>query len=250
MLHNPLPYFCGLIFCRMKKILFAALSLISLSTFAQKTTTKKKTAGGVASAKPLKSESDSLSYALGVSVASFYKQQGLTNLNATTISKGISDVMGGKKPLLDAGQCQNFIMAYMSKQQASKSKPNVDAGEKFLAQNKKNAAVKTTPSGLQYEVLTQGTGPKPLVTDTVVVNYKGTLLDGSEFDNSYKRGEPISFPLNGVIRGWTEGLQLMPVGSKYKFYIPHQLGYGLNEQGPIPAGSVLIFEVELLQIKK
>lgn len=233
----------------MKKICIVLLSLTSLAAAAQKSTAKKPT-GATAAAKPLKNESDSLSYALGVSVASFYKQQGLTNLNSTTISKAISDVLGGKKPIMDANQCQGIIMNYMNKQQESKSKPNVDAGEKFLVQNKKNAAVKTTPSGLQYEVLTQGNGAKPLVTDTVVVNYKGTLIDGNEFDNSYKRGEPISFPLNGVIRGWTEGLQLMTVGSKYKFYIPQQLGYGLNDQGPIPGGSVLVFEVELLQIKK
>lgn len=234
----------------MKKILLLSLSLISLSTFAQKKPVKKSTGTTTTAAIPLKSESDSLSYALGVSVASFYKQQGLNNLNSTVISKAISDVLAGKKPVMDANQCQGFIMTYMNKQQATKSKPNVDAGEKFLAQNKTKAGVKTTPSGLQYEVLTQGQGPKPLATDTVVVNYKGTLINGTEFDNSYKRGEPISFPLNGVIRGWTEGLQLMPVGSKYKFYIPYQLGYGLNEQGPIPAGSVLVFEVELLQIKK
>ena len=126
---------------------------------------------------------------------------------------------------------------------------NVESGEKFLAQNKSKPGVKTTASGLQYEVITEGKGKKPTAADTVEVNYKGTLIDGTEFDNSYKRGQSISFPLNGVIRGWTEALQLMPVGSKYKLYIPNQLGYGMNDTGPIPGGSVLVFEVELLNIK-
>ena len=234
----------------MKKICIVLLSLTSLVSAAQKRPVKKTTGTSVTTGTGFKTGLDSLSYSLGVSVASFYKQQGLSNLNSSLISKAINDVLAGKKPVLDPNQCQGIIMDYMNKQQAAKSKPKVEAGEKFLAQNKKNTAVKTTPSGLQYEVLTPGTGPKPLATDTVMVNYKGTLIDGTEFDNSYKRGEPISFPLNGVIRGWTEGLQLMPVGSKYKFYIPQQLGYGLNDQGPIPGGSVLVFEVELLQIKK
>lgn len=136
------------------------------------------------------------------------------------------------------------------KVQAVSSKPNIEAGQKFLAQNKTKAGVKTTASGLQYEVITEGTGPKPTATETVEVNYMGTLLDGTEFDNSYKRGQPISFPLNRVIAGWTEGLQLMPVGSKFKFYIPYNLGYGLNGNGAIPGGSTLVFEVELLSIKK
>lgn len=251
LLYNPLPYFCGLIFSHMKKFGIAALALISLTATAQKKPVVRKTTGTAATtAKPLKNEVDSVSYALGVSVASFYRQQGLKNLNSTLISKAISDVMGSKKPLLDEGQCQTVIMNYMNDMQQAKSKPNVEAGEKFLAQNKKNPNIKTTASGLQYEVVTQGSGPKPLATDTVVVNYRGTLTNGTEFDNSYQRGQPISFPLNGVIRGWTEGLQLMPVGSKYKFYIPHQLAYGMNDQGPIPGGSALIFEVELLEIKK
>jgi FKBP-type peptidyl-prolyl cis-trans isomerase len=122
------------------------------------------------------------------------------------------------------------------------------AGENFLAANKKKAGVKTTASGLQYEVIREGTGPKPTAQDTVTVNYAGTLINGTEFDNSYKRGEPITFPLRGVIAGWTEGLQLMSTGAKYKFYIPHQLAYGTNDVGTIPAGSVLVFEVELLKI--
>jgi FKBP-type peptidyl-prolyl cis-trans isomerase FklB len=141
-------------------------------------------------------------------------------------------------------------MGYMQKAEEEKSRPNVAEGQRFLEQNRTKPNVKVTATGLQYEVITLGKGARPLATDTVVVNYRGTLINGTEFDNSYQRGEPISFALNRVIPGWTEGLQLMPAGSKYKFYIPHQLGYGLNGAGSIPAGSTLIFEVELLSIKK
>jgi FKBP-type peptidyl-prolyl cis-trans isomerase FklB len=234
----------------MKKILMAGLVLFSLSAGAQKKAAPKKTTGTAATAKPLKNGTDSLSYALGVSIASFYKQQGVKNLNTATLSKAVGDVLGGKKPILNENQCNSIIMAYMQKAEEEKSRPNIEEGQKFLAQNRNKPNIKTTATGLQYEVITPGSGPKPAATDTVVVNYRGTLINGTEFDNSYQRGEPISFPLNRVIPGWTEGLQLMPVGSKYKFYIPHQLAYGLNGAGSIPGGATLIFEVELLNIKK
>jgi len=127
---------------------------------------------------------------------------------------------------------------------------NKAAGEKFLAENAKKPGVIVTASGLQYKILKTGKGPKPTATDTVTVNYRGTLLNGTEFDSSYKRGKPVSFPLNGVIKGWTEGLQLMNVGSKYKFFIPADLAYGAHGAGPtIAPNSTLIFEVELLGIK-
>lgn len=231
----------------MKRIWIAGLALLSLSATAQKKAAPRKTAGTTVN--PLKNGTDSLSYALGVSVASFYKQQGIKNLNTTLLSKAISDVLGSKKPVLNEAQCNSVIMAYMHRADADKAKPNMEEGEKFLAQNKTRPGVKTTASGLQFEVLKEGSGALPKATDTVVVNYAGTLLNGTEFDNSYKRGEPIEFPLNGVIKGWTEGLQLMPVGSKYKFYIPYNLAYGLNGNGPIPGGATLVFEVELLNIK-
>jgi len=121
-------------------------------------------------------------------------------------------------------------------------------GIEFLAENSKKPGIVITPSGLQYEVITEASGPKPDATDTVRVHYRGTLTDGTVFDSSYDRGNPIEFPLNGVIPGWTEGVQLMSVGSKYKFYIPQELGYGPGGAGPIPPYSVLIFEVELLDI--
>ncbi|MBR2265367.1 MAG: FKBP-type peptidyl-prolyl cis-trans isomerase, partial [Paludibacteraceae bacterium] len=123
-------------------------------------------------------------------------------------------------------------------------------GEQFLAENALKDGVKTTSSGLQYEVIKMGKGAKPTATSTVKVHYEGTLIDGTIFDSSIQRGEPIEFPLNGVIKGWTEGLQLMPVGSKFRFYIPQELGYGAQAAGSIPPYSTLIFEVELLDITK
>ena len=239
----------------MKKLFIAALALISLSVNAQKKGSKKPAAA--TTAKPFKNATDSLSYALGVSVASFYKQQGIKNLNSALLGKAVNEVLSGKKLAMDENQCQNLIIGYMqqkeaekSKDQAIKAKPMIEEGEKFLAQNKTKAGVKTTSTGLQYEVITEGTGARPAATDVVVVNYKGTLLNGFEFDNSYNRGQPISFRLNEVIAGWTEGLQLMTVGSKYKLYIPYQLGYGMRGAGSIPPGAALIFDVELVEIKK
>lgn len=222
-----------------------------------KPTTGVKTTGAVkttVAAKPtapvLKTAEDSVSYAVGISVANFYKQQGISKLNTSLISRAINDLMGGKKPLLDDAAANQVMNDYMNKMQAKKSKPAIEAGEKFLAQNKTKAGVVTTGSGLQYEVLTEGTGAQPLATDSVTCHYKGTLLDGTVFDNSYDRGTPITFFLSGVIRGWTEGVQLMKEGAKYKFYIPYQLAYGPNDYGPIPGGSMLTFEVELLKVIK
>jgi len=141
-------------------------------------------------------------------------------------------------------------MSYINTIQREKSKGVIVAGEKFLAENKKRPEVKTTASGLQYEVIKEGNGIRPTEDDSVTCHYAGTLLNGTEFDNSYKRGEPITFNLRGVIPGWTEGLQHMTIGSKYKLYIPYQLGYGIQGSGPIPGGAVLIFDVELLDVKK
>jgi len=235
----------------MKKLVLLASVCATLSATAQTkkpVPIKKATPPAGANAAALKNLNDSASYAIGLSVANFYTQQGMANLNPTLVSRAINDVMGKKKTLLNDQQANSVIMQCMNEAQSSKAKPNIAAGENFLAANKKKAGVKTTASGLQYEVIREGTGPKPTVQDTVTVNYAGTLINGTEFDNSYKRGEPISFPLRGVIAGWTEGLQLMSAGAKYKFYIPHQLAYGTNDVGTIPAGSVLVFEVELLKI--
>jgi FKBP-type peptidyl-prolyl cis-trans isomerase FkpA len=144
---------------------------------------------------------------------------------------------------------QEFFKKHRAQQEELAAK-NIEGGKVFLAENSKKDGVKQTESGLQYKVLTEGTGPKAKASDTVKVHYKGTLIDGTEFDSSYKRGEPAQFPLTGVIKGWTEGLQLMPVGSKYEFYIPADLAYGASARPTIPANSTLIFEVELLEIVK
>jgi FKBP-type peptidyl-prolyl cis-trans isomerase FklB len=191
---------------------------------------------------------DSASYAIGLSVANFYRQQGMHQLNVQVIAQAITDVLDSNTILISDKEANDVMMRYMNLAQESKAKPNIEAGEKFLAENKTKPGVQVTASGIQYEVITQGKGPKPAATDQVTVHYIGTLIDGTEFDNSYKRGQPASFALNGVIKGWTEALQLMPEGSKYKIYIPQELGYGKNEVGTIPAGSVLIFEVELIKV--
>lgn len=198
----------------------------------------------------LKNEIDSVSYALGVSLASYYKAQGVTQLNTTLMSRAVTDLLQGRSTLLDNASSSTILNNYMTRLQNEKSKMNKQEGELFLAENKKRAEVKTTESGLQYEVLVQGTGEQPTAVDTVTCHYRGTFLDGKSFDNSYDRGQPISFPLTGVIRGWTEGLQLMKTGSKYRFYIPYSLGYGEYDYMSIPGGSMLIFEVELLDIKR
>ncbi len=226
----------------MKKTTLFLLSLVTCSAlFAQPATTP---------APVLKTILDSASYAIGVSVANFYKQQGIHNINTTLMTRGVTDVFSNKKTLLDETTCNTVMNNYMSRIQSEKSKPRIDSGAQFLAVNKVKPGVKTTASGLQYEVITEGTGEKPTTKDSVTCHYRGVLLDGTPFDNSYDRGQPITFALTGVIPGWTEGLQLMSIGSKYKFYIPYNLAYGAFDYGPIPGGSTLIFDVELLEVKK
>ncbi|RYY52818.1 MAG: FKBP-type peptidyl-prolyl cis-trans isomerase [Chitinophagaceae bacterium] len=205
---------------------------------------------GTAAGPVLKTLNDSASYAIGVSVASFYQQQGIKSLNTALITRAINDVLGNKTKLIDETEANAVMNKVMSRMQEDKSKPAIDSGIAFLARNKKRPEVKTTASGLQYEVLRQGDGVRPAAADTFVAHYRGTLLDGTEFDASYPRGEPLKMPLRQVIPGWIEGVQLMPVGSKYKFFIPYTLAYGAFDNGPIPGGSTLIFEIELLDVKK
>jgi len=237
----------------MKKIFAFSTLLICMIIMHAQTGTTKKTAKPVqkpaAPGIQLKTLEDSANYAMGLSVANFYKQQGVTKMNSAIVTKAINDALAGKQLLLSDAQANSCMMTYLNKQQMAKSKPTIDEGEKFLAVNKTKQGVMTTASGLQYEIITQGTGPKPTLKDTVVCNYKGTFLSGAEFDNSYTRGTPAEFPVTGVIRGWTEVLQLMPVGSKYKVYVPYQLGYGSSDYNGIPGGSLLIFEIELLSVK-
>jgi FKBP-type peptidyl-prolyl cis-trans isomerase FklB len=246
----------------MKKLLFTFLFFGTVVSFGQtkKTTTptpvKKNTTPAVkaVATKPaeplLKNELDSVSYALGVSLASYYQSQGVSQLNGALLGAAVTDFLSGRTPLLDNTISNTLLNTYMTRLQSEKSKQNKEAGEKFLAENKKRAGVITTESGLQYEVLTAGTDESPAATDSVTCHYRGTFIDGRGFDNSYDRGQPITFSLNGVIKGWTEGLQLMKVGAKYKFYIPYQLGYGEYDYMSIPGGSALLFEVELIRVKR
>lgn len=224
-------------------IIMAAVASLVLSCKSQKEVENKKL--------ELKNAADSAAYAIGMQIAGNLAQQGLdTIFNPEMIAAGLKDQMN-KQAILKIEQTDKLIQDFFNDMMASKSKGKKEAGEKFLAENAKRQGVITTPSGLQYEVLVQGNGPKPTATSTVKVHYKGTLIDGTVFDSSYDRGQPISFPLNGVIQGWTEGLQLMPVGSKYRFYIPYNLAYGERGAGQVIGPfETLIFEVELLAIEK
>lgn len=166
------------------------------------------------------------------------------------MTDGIKDVFEGNEPKVTYKEAQQILNEYFAKLQQEVSAAVKSLGEQFLAENAKRAEVKTSASGLQYEVLTEGTGAKPKATDKVRVHYEGTLIDGTVFDSSYKRGEAITFGLNQVISGWTEGLQLMSIGSKYKLYLPYNLAYGEHGAGEmIPPYSALIFTVELLGIE-
>jgi FKBP-type peptidyl-prolyl cis-trans isomerase len=198
---------------------------------------------------------DRASYVIGYNLGRTLKQNDV-NANSDLIVKGLHDGLAGGNGMLTDAEMQSTMQEFQKQvqaQQEAKQKvigeKNKTEGEAFLAKNKARAGVKTTASGLQYEVEKEGTGPTPKATDTVTVNYKGTLMDGSTFDSSYDRGQPATFVLNQVIPGWTEGVQLMKVGSKYKFYIPAALGYGDKGAGnTIGPNSPLIFEVELLSI--
>ena len=213
--------------------------------------TTKPAAKPVAAAPVLKNSLDSLSYAIGVLDASFFKQQGITKLNYDVMMKAVKAVIEGQEPVMSPQLCDQTLRTQMQQMASKKIEPEVAAGAKFLAENKKKAGVKETASGLQYEVITLGTGAMPKDTNTVKVHYTGTLLNGTKFDSSRDRGQPAEFPLNGVIPGWTEGVQLMPVGSVYKFYIPYNLAYGAQGSPPvIPGGATLVFDVELLEIVK
>lgn len=196
----------------------------------------------------LKTAIDSLSYAIGVNVGGNIKQQGVTT-NAAVLAQGLQDMVTGKKPLMSVEESNTFIQMYFQNEMARKAKLNKEAGQKFLVQNKEKPGIVTTTSGLQYQVIKEGAGAKPTTSDRVKVHYEGSLLDGSVFDSSVKRGEPATFGVTQVIRGWVEALQLMPVGSKWKLYIPSELAYG--PQGPPTIGpdQMLIFEVELLGIE-
>jgi len=192
---------------------------------------------------------DSASYAAGIYLISFFREFDITNFNPDIVTRAINDLQGQKKPLLNDSLANMVAMRYQFKLQEVKNKSTIDAGKKFLAENKKRPGVKVTPSGLQYEIIKVGTGIKPTKKDKVSCNYTGAYIDGTEFNNSYKMGGPISFAVTGVIKGWTEALQMMPVGSKWKLYVPYTLGYGPGQYQAIPGGSALVFEIDLLAIE-
>jgi len=231
-------------------ILFAVIILNTCSLLAQ---SKKKSAASASttSVVKLKNQTDSLSYSIGIMVASFYKQQGITNINDTMVNKAIKDKMSGDSTLLTEQQCNQVLMGFIEKAKADKAAVAKKQGEAFLSSNKTKPGVVTTASGLQYLVLKQGTGPKPTISDKVKCDYEGRLIDGTVFDSSIKQGKPIEFAVNGVIAGWTEALQLMNTGSKYRLFIPSNLAYGDQQMGSdIKPGSTLIFDVDLIEIVK
>ncbi len=211
-----------------------------------------------ASAIKLASELDSVAYAIGMNIGGSLSQQGLQKINLNLLNKGIADALNAQKCALEPIAASGVLQKYFGKMQAERqaedakaSAPNKLAGETFLAENKKRKEVMTTASGLQYEVLKAGDGPKPTVNDKVKVHYHGTLVNGTVFDSSVDRGTPAEFPVGGVIQGWIEGLQLMPVGSKWKLFIPYNLAYGERGAGAsIKPYSALVFDVELLEILK
>ena len=227
-------------------ILLGALSITALSGCDK---LKSLTSGGSVK---LDSDKAKVSYAIGAQIGKGMKSQGL-DVDPNVIAAAMSDVLANKDLRLteeDMAAAMQKMRENMQAQQLKSAADNLEKGKAALEENKKKAGVKVTKSGLQYEVLTEGKGNSPKATDVVKVHYKGTLTDGTEFDSSYKRNEPAEFPVGGVIKGWTEALQLMKPGAKYKLLIPAELAYGDQGRPGIPANSVLAFEVEFLEVKK
>lgn len=236
---------------------------ILLTSFAYAADDQKQQPEAVKTGADSWNQTDSISYSLGMDMGSRFKKMGV-EINPDMFTKGFKDSISESEPALSEEQIRNAMdtfqaemkekqkamMAEQQKKMMEQAAKNKEEGEKFLAENKKKDGVVTTASGLQYIVLKEGKGEKPKAADTVTVNYKGMLLDGTEFDSSYKRGEPTSFPLGGVIKGWTEGLQLMSPGAQYRFFIPSDIAYGKRGAGKdIGPDTTLIFEVELLEVK-
>ena len=200
---------------------------------------------------------DKISYALGLGIGSQLKDMGAESLNIDDFAQAIKDVIAGGELKVSQVEAQKIVQQFFQDQEAKqraaaaeKGKVAREAGEKYLAENAKKEGVITTASGLQYKVIKEGTGKSPKATDSVVCHYEGFLTDGTTFDSSIQRGEPATFPLGGVIKGWTEGLQLMKEGGKTRFFIPYQLAYGeAGAAGAIPPYSALIFDVELISVK-
>lgn len=219
---------------------------LTISTFAQNNKGQIK----------FKSQMDTVSYIIGTNMGASFKQNGI-EINKELMLNGMDEGLNGNIPLFSDSVIKKVMTSFqkemMAKQDSKKkdeAEKNKKEGAKFMSENKKKDGVVSLPNGMQYKILKAGTGAKPIETDMVKVNYEGRLLDGKIFDSSYERKEPASFPLNQVIKGWTEGLQLMPVGSTWELYIPAELAYGDRQTGNIPSGATLIFKVELLSIEK
>ena len=193
---------------------------------------------------------DKLSYALGIGIGSQLAGMGAQELNIDDFAQAIKDVISGSELKVDNAEAQTLVHNFFREQETKQQAAAAAAGEAFLAENAKKEGVVTLPSGLQYQVLKEGNGKRPSATDQVVCHYEGTLIDGTVFDSSYKRKEPATFGLNQVIAGWTEGVQLMQEGAKYRFFIPYGLAYGERGAGAqIPPFAALVFDVELIQVK-
>jgi FKBP-type peptidyl-prolyl cis-trans isomerase len=245
----------------MKFRALAALACVALlagcNKPADKAAGETKEGGSAAAPADLSTDAQKFGYSIGVDLGKSLAQV-KDNVDVKALEKGLEEASAGKEPRLDDKQREEIKTAMAKKiqqkqleERQAKAEANKKKGEEFLAENGKKEGVKTTASGLQYEVLTEGKGEHPTKDDKVTVNYKGTLLDGTVFDSSYDRGQPVSFPLANVIPGWTEGVQLMTPGSKYKFYIPSNLAYGERGAGmKIGPNETLSFEVELLSVEK
>jgi FKBP-type peptidyl-prolyl cis-trans isomerase len=242
----------------MKKtvLILAAVAVVFASADAKDKKNKKDQVAPVVPVKVFTNDVDSMSYALGMNVGADFSKNlkgipgGKSNIDL--LIKGFATAMKGDSALMKPEVATEYFKNYITKAQSQEVSKKKLEGQQFLAENMAKEGVKTTASGLQYQILTPAEGPKPKATDSVTVHYQGFLLDGKKFDSSIDRGQPITFPLNQVIPGWTEGVQLMSVGSKYKFFVPYNLGYGEQgtpNGGPIPGFATLIFEVELIAIK-
>ena len=223
----------------MKKITIALTLIFSFgATYAQHTHT------------PMKTNVDSMSYAVGMNIATSLKSGGIDTLNYTIFTEAMKDVIEHNHVKLDGNLSNEIVNAYVAKAKEAKLKEATAEGTAFLQANAAKPGVKTTASGLQYKVIKQGTGAIPVDGQKVTTHYSGTLINGKKFDSSYDRGEPATFGVNQVIKGWTEALKMMPVGSKWELYIPQELAYGERAMGAnIPAFSTLIFTIELLEIQ-
>jgi len=264
--NDCLPRFAGQCHnASMRKLFTTAISAMAPgiillgNVLAQQTpaaTTQQSPAAESQDASTLKTQKDKISYAIGMNVGTSLRR-GSIDVDPNIVGQGLQDALAGGKTLLSEEEVratltelQNDVRKKQQEKMQQAGEANKKEGDAFLAANKGKEEVVALPSGLQYKVLSAGTGLKPTASDSVVCNYRGTLIDGKEFDSSYKRGQPATFPVSGVIKGWTEALQLMPVGSKWQLFVPSELAYGERGQGAdIGPNAVLIFEVELLSIQ-